>query len=256
MRWWTALAVALSAVVGHAGVEEPLVSDRPTLTASAVVVPRDTLQLESGVTWSDDASGDELVTVGEVLARWGVHDLFELRFELGSWVRLDDGVTHRTGFDSSAVGLKVELADGRARRVLGGAMAVVVETSVPTGSSNVASDAWEPAAILAAGWSLGNSVTLGANLGFGRPDADGERFDSRWLSATTAVALADRLGAFAEVYAVRSDDPGGPDVEVMQLGATWVPASPLQLDARVGRRLGSAGPDLLLGVGAVWRIGG
>lgn len=256
MRCSAALVAALLTVVGAAGADEPLVSDRPTVTASAVIVPRDTLQLESGASWLDDAGGDEVLSVGEVLARWGVHDVLELRFGLGSWVRVDDGARDRTGFENSLVGIKVELVDGRRRSFFGGSAAVLVETSIPTGSSNVAADAWEPAAIFAAGWNLTDSMSLGANLGYARLDDGIDRFGSMWASATLARTFGDRLAGFAEVYAYEYEEPGGPDVQVAEVGVTCLLAPQLQLDARVGRRLGSAGPDLVAGAGVVWRIGG
>ena len=247
-----AAALAVAAV---APADEPLVSDRPTVTASAVTVPRDTLQLETGVTSVDDSRGDEVLSVGEVVARWGVRDAFELRFGIGSWVRVDDGMTDRTGFESSVIGLKLEFADGQQRRILGGSAAVLVETSVPTGSSNVATDAWEPTAVLAAGWNLTGSMSLGVNLGYARLDDDGDPFGSAWVSGSLAAALGDRLGAFVEVSAYNREEPGGPDVEVAQVGITYLVRPPLQLDARIGTRIGSVGPDLLAGAGVVWRIG-
>lgn len=256
MKCPAAVLVALAAALGAAGADEPLVTDRPTVTASSVTVPRDTLQLEVGATWLDDTGGDEVVSVGEALARWGVHEVFELRFGLGSWVRVDDGVRDRTGFENSVVGVKVELADGQRRSFLGGSAAMLIETSVPTGSSNVATDSWEPAAVLAAGWSLTDSMSLGANLGYAWLDASGDRFGSVWASATLALALGDRLAGFAEVYAYEYEQPGGPDVQVAEVGVTYLLTPQVQLDARIGRRLGSAGPDVVAGAGAAWRIGG
>jgi hypothetical protein len=256
MRCPVVLVAVVMAVVGTAVADDPLVTDRPTVTASAVTVPRDTLQLEGGATWVDDAGGEEVQSVGEVLARWGVHDVFELRFGLGSWVRVDDGMRDRSGVDNSVVGVKVELADGQRRSLLGGSAAIIVETSIPTGSSSVAIDSWEPAAILAAGWSLTDAMSLGANLGYARLDDDGGRFGSVWVSAALALALGDRLAGFVEVYAYEYEEPRGPDVQVMELGVTYQLEPQLQLDTRIGRRMGSAGPDVVIGAGVGWRIGG
>jgi hypothetical protein len=139
MRCPVVLVAILMAVVGTAVADEPLVTDRTTVTASAVTVPRDTQQLEGDATWVDGC-GDRC-----------------------GWV---------------------------------------------------------------------------------------------WASATLALALGDRLAGFAEVYAYEYEQPGGPDVHVAEVGVTYLLTPRLHLDARIGRRLGSPGPDLVAGAGAAWRIEG
>src|ERR1700720_4297958 len=56
-----------------------IVTDRPDITESSIVVPKGSLQAENGVTWTND-HGQRTFDVSETLLRLGVARQTELRF--------------------------------------------------------------------------------------------------------------------------------------------------------------------------------
>jgi hypothetical protein len=237
--------------------EEPLVTDRPDFTESSSTVGSDVLQLESGFTFATFPGGTDVTTVGEILARWGVAEKLELRFLLPtySWGR-GTGVDE-SGFLSSAIGFKLELAQGGGNGLIGGMeTALIAATSVPTGTSEYASSQWQPEAVLCASWELGPNIGLGTNLGVGRPADDENRFTSVWLSAALGVGLTQATSVFFELYGFNREEDRGPNTATFQTGLVYLVSPDLQLDLRAARRLTDEGVDLLFGAGLSWRLGG
>lgn len=230
---------------------EPLVTDRPDFTESAVVVPVGRLQLEFGATVAKDDEGVEAIAVGEALLRWGAAQQLEVRLKLPSWDRESSGPWRAQGFGDVEAGVKVHLhAASGGSGVAGADWALILATSAPTGGDEVSAGVWQPSAILAAGWELGGDWSLGANLGLSRPSGEGRRFTSAWLSSAVGVGIGDAMAVFVELVAVQRERPGGPGTLTLQTGLTRRFGADVQLDVRLARRLTSEGSDLLAGVGA------
>jgi hypothetical protein len=253
IRLPTATALAILAVTGFCVAGEPLVTDRPDFTESALVVDRGRVQLEMGATYDDGASVDAF-SLGELLIRWGFADSLELRVLAPTYLWVDEPGDDTSGFLDMVLGMKCEINDGGGQGFLGStAAAVIVSTTVPTGSSAVGSDDWQPAAVFAASWDLAPSVSLGTNLGYARPSDGDRRFDSLWASLALGAGFTDDTSAFVELYGFNREEDRGPSTLVFQTGIVHLLSNDLQLDARVARRLTDAGPDFLVGVGASWR---
>jgi hypothetical protein len=252
LRHGVAVVLAAGLLLLPAAAEEPLVTDRPDFTESALVVDRGRWQVETGATY-DDAASVEAVSLGEVLIRWGFAEDLELRLHPLTYLWVDNG-EDLSGLADAAIGLKYEVQDGSGAGLVGGtALALILSTTVPTGASAVSSPEWQPAAVLAASRSLSPVLSLAANLGYARPSDGDERFDSLWASLSLAAGLSDRTGLFVELYGFDREEARGPSTLVAQTGVTRLLGPSFQLDARVARRLTDEGPDLLLGVGASWR---
>lgn len=245
-----ALMVGPAAVVG-----QPLVTDRPDFTESALSVDPGFFQLEFGATWFE-ADDDNVMTLPEALLRVGLSDRWELRLAPGSWLEIDrPGREDLSGVTNARVGFKVELVQAVAD-VLGGMdLALIGTTTVPTGDDDLVSGRWQPEIVLAAGWGLTDRVSLGSNLGVARLDDDGEWFTAAWISGVIGVAVRDRWGAFFELFVFNAERDDGPETVTLQTGATYLFSDDLQFDARIARRLSTEGPDMLIGVGGAWRFG-
>jgi hypothetical protein len=256
--WRTCGAVftvfALSTVVSA---KEPLVTDRPDFTESSSSVGSGALQLESGVTYSDFRNGTEVTTIGEILVRWGVARKFELRFLLPTYAREGGGGGNASGFLSSGVGFKYELAQGDGSGFLGGVeAALIASTTIPTGTSDFASSKWQPSAVFAASWELGPNVGIGTNVGIGRPADDENRYTTLWASVAVGVGLNEASSLFFELYGFNREDNRGPSTGTFQTGLTYLFSPDLQADVRVARRLTDRGVDFLVGAGLSLRLGG
>jgi hypothetical protein len=240
-----------------AAADEPLVTDRPDFTESSSAVGSGVLQLESGATYAEFRNGSNATTIGEILARWGVADKLELRFLVPTYARESGPEGSASGFLSSGVGLKYELAEGRGSGFLGGIeAALIASTTVPTGTGDFESSDWQPAAVLCASWELGTDVGIGTNLGVARPADDGKRYTSLWASVALGIGLSDTTSVFFESYGFDREEDRGPSTVTVQSGLAYLFNSDLQADVRVARRLTDRGLDFLVGAGLSWRLGG
>lgn len=239
-----AIALGLVATGGPARAsDDPLVTDRPDFTESAVSVAPGRVQVEAGVTLTSSGDADEL-TVGEVLARIGLVDGIELRVGAGSFVDLDAPGVDQSGWADPSLGVKIELPF---RAPGDGDTALLVTAGLPA-PGDLGGDGIVPSAVLAAGWDLTDRLSLGANLGYAHERADDERFGQLFASTALGVAASDRLGLFAELFRFSREEPGGDDRTYADVGATWLLRPDLQLDLRAGR--GLDGPDRARFVGA------
>ncbi len=237
--------------------EESLVTDRPDFTESSSTVGSGVFQLETGVTYSDFRNGTEVTTLGEILARWGVAEKLELRFQLPTYSWERGASFDGTGFLSSGVGLKYELAQGNGVGFIGGMEAcLIASTTVPTGTSDFASSKWQPSAVLSASWELGPNVGIGSNLGVGRPADDDDRYTTMWASVAVGVGLNETTSIFFELYGFNREEDRGPSTATFQTGLVYLFNSDLQADVRAARRLTDRGVDFLFGAGLSWRLGG
>src|SRR5712692_9927121 len=86
----TALFVAVVTVVAYGQGQSPtaepeIVTDRPDITESSIVIPRGSLQLENGLTWTND-HGQQTLDLSETLLRFGTFDRTELRIVVPNYV--------------------------------------------------------------------------------------------------------------------------------------------------------------------------
>ena len=251
-----AMAIMSLTYSGPVFSEEPLVTDRPDFTESAFAVGRGTLQLEAGTTYAD-FGGTTATTFGELLVRYGIARNLELRLATLSYLWLDEPSGNSSGFIDSSIGVKLGLNEGQGAGFLGRtAAAVIVASTVPSGNSEFRSAAWQPAAVLALSWDLSPSLSLGSNLGYGRPAGGDGRFNSVWASAALGVGVSDANSVFFEVYGFDREEARGPNTATFQTGVTHLLGPDLQLDARIARRMTDDGPDILIGLGGSWRYRG
>lgn len=222
-------------VAGVASAQEtpPLATDRPDFTESAVVVPLQTIQLEAGLTLSDE--GETSLSGPEALVRIGVARSLEVRLGLPSYVAVDDA----SGVDDPSIGVKVAFGEAA-----GWALAAIAEASLPLGDARFGSSSVNPLFLLIAGRDIG-AFSVGTQAELGR-DSDADRTD---IGATLVVGrgLGARAGAFLE--GAIGSTPEGPAAVVVHHGYTVLLAPTVQVDARVGAGVTRTAPDLFGGFG-------
>lgn len=253
--WVVGLAGACVLLLpGWSSAKDPLITDRPDFTESAFVVGRGTVQLEGGGTYADFGS-ESATTLPELLVRWGITRSVELRFLTPTYAWIDGPDGSNSGFLSTALGAKIAINDGDGDGFLGktGA-ALLVATTVPTGSSAVASSAWQPTAALSLAWDLSQNIGLGSNIGWARPEDDGRRFNSFFASVAAGFGVAKNTSVFTELIFFDRESDRGPSTTTFQTGVTYLINPDLQVDLRAARRLSSDGADILIGLGASARF--
>lgn len=248
-----AVAVCLAVSAARAAdppggtLDDPLIGDRPDFTESAVTVSPGRVQVEAGATYGE-AGRDEALEIGEVLVRVGLLPRLELRIGLNSYARVDSGRRELSGLVDSSLGAKVALGEAR-----GWTTAVLVATSLPTGSREFREPDLQPEAVFVAERDLSESVSLGTNFGYAYASADGRRVGEALGSAALGVAVTERVGAFFEVFGIVPLASGEPETYFVDAGLTRSLSPDFQIDFRVGAGLNSAAADFFTGAGLVWR---
>jgi hypothetical protein len=228
------LACVLSTVslLNAQGQPAPIVTDRPSFTASSIVVPAGSVQAENGFL---DNSTQTLRTLDgpETLVRFGVLSKTELRFNVPDYyynenTGLAAGAPTASGFGDLAVGVKQQLGPTRN----GFDVSVVAYVSFPTGAQAISSHWYDPA--LQVPWShpLPAKWTLAGMLSLYWPTQGGERN----LTGEPTILLDRQLtrpwDVFVE-YVGDFSERGGPR-NLLHFGTTLKIRGVHQLDYHVG----------------------
>jgi hypothetical protein len=231
--------------------EEELVTDRPDQTESAVVIPRHTLQVETGATVEHDADVEVLGLPG-TLVRYGISPRFELRLAWPGWVSADTGSEEVDGLADPEVGVKLALSRKRE-------LALLAHLSLPAGNEDVGSPDPTPALRLSAAHELAERVGFGWNLGLEtgaqQVDDGSTRLLARWIyTASVGFELSDAWGTFVEVFGdLPASDPG-PAAHSLDGGITWLVRPNLQLDLAAGIGLTDGAADRFATAGLSLRL--
>ncbi len=238
----------------------PIVTDRPTDSASPVLVPPRTLQIEAGYkfTHTDDGSGrTDTHELPDLLARFGINERVEARLTATGWTFRDATAGDDDGFNDVSLGAKFALGEGRGRRPR---TSLLADVSLPVGQTGFTNDYVIPKVLFLAEHGLTGGAGLIWNLGpsfVSRKKDDERRTD---VVLNYAIAMSGALGGpwslFGEVYGNFDFGSDSSDSHTVQAGTTVLLGRTFQLDVRVGYGLVSGVPDWLAGAGLAFRIPG
>lgn len=113
---------------------EPVVTDRPDFTESAVVVPMGVLQIESGSTY-EQGSGVKIFSGPELLLRYGFTERWEWRLGLPDYAHQSGGGWRINGTGDTYIGFKYQAGPTRT----GLDISIIPAMTVPTGDSGFSS---------------------------------------------------------------------------------------------------------------------
>lgn len=249
-----------------APIEEPLASDRPDFTESALTVPRGRAQLEMGYTLSYDREKGRRVTdqtFPEALLRVGLVDDLELRI---GWVGLsfteelfrernDVGRTvsrnpHDRGATDLYLGFKTHLLT---QGPYNPELALIPAITAPSGSTSKTSGDVDPEVKIAWEWAFSPKVGLAGNINFAVPTEEGERFFQPSASITLGVDWTDWLGSYVEYFGFYPNAIGTDAAHYVNGGLTFPITPNLQFDVRAGAGLNEEADDFFTGAGVVIR---
>jgi len=224
-----------------------IVTDRPDVTESSIVLPKGSLQFENGVTWTND-HGDESADFTETLVRFGLSTRSELRVVIPNYVSDLSGSTASSGFGDIALGAKQQLGPLHGQFDL----SVIVALSLPTGAERISSHGFDPfikfpwSRNLAKRWSIGGMQSFFWNTEDGRRNPTWETtFLTEKEITTTWNAFLEYAGDFAK---------SGGSKQIAHFGTAYRITPTQQLDCHFGFGLSRAAPHWFLAVGYSIRV--
>lgn len=252
-------ALVLLSASGWCGVPgaraEPLVTDRPDFTESAETVAPGRLQLEGGYTFFR-VEEEELHSLGELLLRVGLLEQLEFRLAANSYVWLENPGGDDQGFVNMSLGAKIKLFDAAERfDVIRPNVALIFETTLPTGSVDFSADEPQPIGKVALSWDISGSLSLGSNLNYAYLSEEGDRFHQFSGSLALGYQLTEKWGTYIEYFGFVPASKDGPNESFFDGGFTYLVNDNLQLDARAGiGAFNGKSPDYFVGIGMSWRF--
>ena len=242
------LFCAASANTGLAqSVGEEIVTDRPDITESAIVVPKASLQAENGLTWTNDHL-DNSVTLCQTLLRLGLSDRTELRLTLPSYSLGFSRGLASSGVTDISIGFKQQLGP-----LPGGFdLSLIVATSVPSGSAHTTTHRLDP--FLKIPWSreLGNGWSIGGMASIFWPTEEGKRNLTWEPTLVLQRDLSRSLDVFAE-YGGDYPQRGGAK-QTIHFGTAYRINSTNQIDFHFAFGLSSSTPQRFFAADYSFRI--
>jgi len=260
-----AVLVAISPVVSAQSSEEidtpppgPIVTDRPTHSASPVLVPPQTFQFEAGYNFSRNEDGmdsTDAQVLPNLLARYGINHAVEARLVISSLniKRSADGKT--TGFSDLTLGAKIALADESGARPQ---MALLVGVNLPVGHSDFTSEYVIPKILFLGTNSLSNRLGLTYNLGPSFVTEKSHGGSDTNIDLNYAVALSGSVGGgfslFGEFFGAFAFGRSQLDRHGFQAGTTILLSPLFQIDFRAGIGQSDNENGWLVGAGLAFRV--
>ncbi len=247
--------------------KEPLITDRPDFTESTEAVPAGHVQLEVGYTFTFDREGTDRTrdhAAPELLLRIGLVENLELRigWDGYSWTESQFEAESRSGRRTTredwtrgandlSLGFKYKLVEQDGWIPHFGVLGAI---TVPSGSAGFSSGDVDPELILLWAYDLTDSLAIAGNVGFALPTENGSRFFQTSASVSIAIAVTDRLGAYAEYFGFYPNTEGSDSAHTINGGLTYLISNDFQIDVRIGAGLNEEADDFFTGVGFARRL--
>jgi hypothetical protein len=258
-RWLVFLASTVATCSGQAqqnptagsSAPAPIATDRPSTTASSIVVPLGSLQLENG--FADTANQGQSTFDGpETLMRFGLLSKTELRLTVPNYFSQSvTGMENISGFGDVAIGVKQQLGPAH-----GFDVSLIANLSLPTGGHAFSSHGYDPSLQLPWSRSLSPNWTVAGMLSTYWPTQPTPTGDRHNFTGETTVLIDRSFGKGVDGFVeYQGDFPerGGPR-NLVNFGATWKVTPRQQLDFHAGVGLSSAAPDHYFGFGYSFRL--
>jgi hypothetical protein len=227
-------------------------TDRPDFTESALSLPENMVQVETGFTYTR-SQGENTVGAPETLIRYGINDWFEARVGTPSW-----GVTRRNGKTSTAFqdgyfgfkfGLEKSISDHFEVSIIPATTAPI--GNAPFGENDI--DAWNPEVKMPISFDLTDTFTF-STMPYLRSEAldDTGRATIYQQTFSLGVSFSDRWASFYEyVFETYSDNPFA---QIAHVGITYLISPNIQADVHGGRNLSGGYGDPFIAAGISFRF--
>ena len=245
MRPLLAATVLVLSAAASDGPPAPIVTDRPAVTGSSIVVPSGSLQVESGFAWTAGL-GQNTFDGPQSELRFGVASRTELRLIAPDYFR-QPGQGPTSGFSDTTVGVKQQLPP-----MHGFDVSLVLWLSLPSGARAVSSHGYDPFVQLPWSRALSPKWTAAGMLSVYWPTQGTRRKVTGETTFLFDRQLTKTSDAFFE-YAGDFPEAGGPR-HLVHFGTAWRVTSRHQFDLHGGAGLSAAAVDHFVGIGYSFRL--
>ncbi|MCA9016411.1 MAG: transporter [Planctomycetaceae bacterium] len=245
---------------GGPQLDEPLQTDRPNFTSTSVTVGKGVTQIEFGYTYADDSPAGQQVSYqsfGEFLYRRGIFaDWLEFRLGFSPTQQTEEsGSFQNTTVGSQDLYTALQFALTPQSGILPES-ALIVQMSLPTGSTAFTANQIEPGVDWIYAWELNDFFSIsGSTQGNRSLDDNNQSFLEMAQSLNVNYSLTKQLSAFTEWFALI---PCGSNTEQTEhyfdAGFTYLINNNLQLDLSAGVGLNEAAVDYFVGAGCSIRF--
>jgi hypothetical protein len=223
------------------GIKDEIITDRPDITNSSVVVPPGSLQIENGVNFSA-RDGNQVIDGANMRLRAGITDCLEFLVDTPTYFA-NAGSSANSGFSDLAPALKWQISPIPGKVDL----SVVFGAALPTGSARIAGPGAQPYLQFPWSWELRSGWGLsGMFTEFFRPSDS----ISKRITETTLVIekkVTERASLFVE-YVGDYPENGSP-TQLLNSGALYRLSPNQQVDFHVALGLNHNAPSYIVGVG-------
>jgi Putative MetA-pathway of phenol degradation len=237
------LALQAKAQTCGSNAQSPIVTDRPQITSSSVVVPCGSLQFENGFQETSNG-GQWSYDLPETAVRFGIASKTELRFVVPNYFFNDDSASgFATGLGDLSLGFKQQFGPTRS----GFDLSLIPSLSLSTGASAISSHGYDPTVQLPWSRSLTKNWTVAGMFSLMWPTETARRNLTGQSSAYFDRHLTPPWDAYVE-YSGAFPQRGGPQ-NVIDFGTAYKPSPHQQLDFHCGFGLSATTPDHSIGFG-------
>ncbi|WP_378187086.1 transporter [Aquimarina sp. W85] len=234
---------------------ENLITDRPDQTESAVTVPKNHVQIETGAAYQDygnDTFREQSFTYNTTLLRYGILNTMELRLgwsftEIETEINQTKTANVLSGFSPLSIGAKIEISEESTWKPK---IALLTNLYLPfSASTDYKPETTGVDLFMLFAHTLNESSNLSYNLGASWGNDSPEAIYKYTLSY--GHSLTDAIGFYAEVYGQLPEKNKAS--HFWDAGFTYLITSTIQLDATVGTSF-TKGQNLLLSGGISIRL--
>lgn len=217
---------------------EPLVTDRPDATESAVTVGDGTLQVESGFVYEQFESSSRNYTetnfhIATTLFRYGIGEDFELRLHgkiQSRIIELFDKSKVYYGLNNVSIGMKYQFYESSNAGTNGAVLASVI---LPVGNFEFSSSSIDPALLVALSQDISEHFSISTNFG-GIYQNDDNEFVYLY-SLALGIGITEKIGGFIELFGgIRNSI--SPE-HILDGGFTYLVNNDIQFDLSAGTRI-------------------
>ena len=238
------LATLLVFFVSLSNAQEPgpIITERPSFSASPIALPADLWQTEFGYQYTQINSDAELSTLPQLLVRYGLAEKVELQFDWTGYVDLNSGNQNDGGFSDARISAKWQFSDDGAATQYG----ILAGISIPVGEDQFSTDSYDPR--------IGFLWTHNGKLSWFGTAMYVDAGDTYFLANGIGLAfsLSESTSWFVEHEMEIPEDGGA--LHRMNIGWAMLRGLDIQFDVNAGVGLNDRAPDFSLGLGMAMRF--